>query len=67
VLAALPVFVLGEDPGELVAEVILLAFVALVGYRSARASSSRARSLLYVGGVVLAVAGVLVLKLLVGH
>jgi len=67
VVAALPVFVLGEDPGETVAELVLLAFVALVGYRSARFTSGRARSFLYVCGVVVAVAAVLVIKLLAGH
>ncbi len=67
VLAALPVFVLGEEPGETVSELLLLAFVALVGYRSARYTSGRTRSLLYVGFLVLAVAGVLLVKLAVGH
>jgi len=67
VLAALPVFVLGEEPGEVVAEVLLLGFVALVGYRSARFTSGVGRSLLYVGVIVAAVAAVLVIKLLAGH
>ena len=67
VIAALPVFVFGEEPGELIAEIVLLAFVAFVGYRSARASSGPGRSVLYVGGITLAVAGVLVVKLLVSH
>jgi hypothetical protein len=67
IVAALPVLVLGEDPGELVAEAVLLAFVAFVGYRSARASSSPARSLVYVAGLVIAVIGVVLVKLAVGH
>jgi FtsH-binding integral membrane protein len=67
VIAAVPLFVLGETTGELVAEVVLLAFVALVGYRSARFTSNAGRSVLYVGLIVLAVAGVLLVKLLVGH
>ena len=67
VLAALPVFVLGEEPGELVSELLLLGFVALVGYRSARFTSGVARSVLYVGVIVAAVAAVLVIKLLAGH
>jgi hypothetical protein len=41
VLAALPVVVLGEEPGEIVAELVLLAVGALVGYRSARFTSGR--------------------------
>jgi len=67
VVAAVPVFVLGEDPGENVAIALLLAFVALVGYRAARASTTRARALLYVGGLVVVVGVVLALKLAVGH
>ena len=67
VIAALPVFVLGEDPGETVSEVLLLAFVSLVGYRSARFTSGKARSLLYVCGLVVVVAAVLGIKYLAGH
>ncbi len=67
VLAALPVFVLGEDPGENVAILLLLAFVALVGYRSARFTSGKARSLLYVCGLVVVVAAVLAIKYVAGH
>lgn len=66
VLAALPVFALGEEPGEVVSEVLLLAFVALVGYRSARFTSGVARSVLYVGVIVAAVAVVLAIKLIAG-
>jgi hypothetical protein len=67
VIAALPVFVLGEDPGEVVSELILLAFVSLVGYRSARFTSGKARSLLYVCGLVLVVAAILGVKFVAGH
>jgi len=67
VIAALPVFVLGEEPGETVSELILLAFVALVGYRSARFTSGKARSFLYVCGLVAVVAAVLLVKFVAGH
>ena len=67
VIAAVPVFLFGETVGEDLAELVLLAFVALVGYRSARFTSSPGRSVLYVGGLVLAVIGVLIVKLIVGH
>jgi hypothetical protein len=67
VAAALPVLVLGEEPGEVVSELLLLAFVALVGYRSARFTSGPARSFLYVCGLVLVVAAVMLVKLLAGH
>ena len=65
VLASLPVFLFGQVPGEQIAELLLLVFVALVGYRSARFASSRTRSLIYVAGVVLVVSGVLLVKLVV--
>jgi hypothetical protein len=67
VLAAIPVFVFGESPGEGISAVVLLALVAVVGYRSARKSASVVRSLVYVGVVVLAVALVLAVKLVAGH
>ena len=67
VIAAIPVFVFGEDPGEDVAMVLLLAFVAVVGYRSARFTSGKARAFLYVCGLVLVVAAVLGIKLIAGH
>ena len=66
VLVALPVFVLGEEPGEVVSEVLLLAFVAIVGYRNAPFTSGVARSVAYVGVIVAAVAVVLAIKLLAG-
>jgi hypothetical protein len=67
VLAALPVFIVGEDPGETIAELVLLAFVLFVGYRSARSRSGRARSVAYTLLVLAVVAGVISVKLVVGH
>jgi len=67
VAAAFPVFVLGELPGEYVAELLLVAFVALVGYRSARKATTPLRSLLYVLAVVLFALVVILVKLAVGH
>ena len=67
VLAAVPVFVLGEDPGEDVAIFLLLALVLAVGYRSARFSSRPIRALAYAGILVLVVAAVVTVKLAVGH
>lgn len=66
-LASLPVFVLGEDPGEAVAELLLLLFVLWVGYRTARYSTNRLRSLLYVVAIFVLTTFVVLLKLLVGH
>jgi hypothetical protein len=67
VAASLPVFLLGEDPGEVVAEVLLIAFVAIVGYRTARQRTTPLRSLAYVVTMSLAAGAVLVVKLAVGH
>ena len=67
VLAAVPVFVLGEDPGEDVAIFLLLALVLAVGYRSARYSSRPIRALAYAGILVLVVAAVVTVKLAFGH
>ncbi len=68
VAASLPVLLVGGTAGVLVGELALLAVVAGVGYASSRRSgASRLRALLYVGGVVVVVAGVLALKLAVGH
>jgi hypothetical protein len=67
VVAALPVFVLGESPGEEVAELLLVAFVALVGYRIARLTTTPLRSLVYVLAVVVFALAVILVKLAVGH
>ena len=66
-IAALPVFVLGERPGEGVSTVVLAALVAWAGYRSARKRASPLRSMLYVLVIVGAAAVVLLVKLAVGH
>lgn len=66
-LAAVPVFVLGEDPGEDVAILLLLALVLAVGYRSARFSVRPIRALAYTAVLVLVVLAVVVVKLLTHH
>ena len=66
-LAAVPVFLLGEDPGELVAELLLLGLVLGVGYRTARFSSRPIRALAYAAVLVVVVAAVVGVKLVVGH
>ena len=67
ILAAIPVFAFGESPGEEITEVLLVAFVAIVGYRSARRRTSAVRSLIYVAGLIVVVSFVLVVKLFAGH
>lgn len=67
VLAALPVFILGEEPGEVVSELLLLALVGFVGYRSARYASSPLRALGYALVVLVLAIVVVIVKLLVGH
>ena len=67
VLAVLPILILGPDAYR-VSMGLLLLFVMVVGYLVARsAPTSSARALLYVGGVVVVVIGVLIVKSLVGH
>ena len=67
VVAALPVLVWGSS-GIRVSEGLILAFVAVTGYRAARlVPTSRGRALLYVGLIVVVVIGVLVVKGLVSH
>lgn len=67
VLAAIPVFLLGEDPGEDVAIFLLLALVLAVGYRSARFNVRPIRALAYTALLVLVVLGVVIVKLLTHH
>ncbi len=67
VLASLPVFLLGEDPGEDVAIFLLLALVLAVGYRSARFNVRPIRALAYTALLVLVVLGVVIVKLLTHH
>ncbi len=65
--AAVPPLVLGEDAGRLLSELLLLAFVAGVGYRAVRQSAGPGRSLLYVGWLVVAAGVVVAVKNAVGH
>lgn len=67
VVAAVPPLLLGGTAGRVVAEVLLLAFVAGVGYAAAHQTVGRGRSILYVGGLVIAVAVVVAVKSVVGH
>lgn len=67
VVAALPVLLFGAE-GVVVSELLLLAFVAMTGYRTARSvPTSRTRALGYVAVIIVAVIGVLLVKSLVGH
>lgn len=65
--AALPLLVFGDDTGRILSEVLLLVFVAGVGYRAVRQSAGPGRSILYVGGLVVAVGIVVAVKTAVGH
>jgi hypothetical protein len=67
-VAVVPVILIGGSLGVLVSELLLLAFVAMVGYAAARTVPvSRFRALLYVAGVVLLSLAVLWIKSLVAH
>lgn len=67
VVAVLPIL-LFDSTGLLVSVIALLALVCVVGYLAARSVPvSRVRALAYVGGVVVVVAILLVVKSLVGH
>ena len=66
-VAVLPIVIVGSDalPWTFV---LLLGFVAIVGYLAARSvPMSRLRAVLYVAGVVVVALSVLIIKLLVGH
>ena len=66
-VAVLPIVIVGSDalPWTFV---LLLGFVAVVGYVAARSVPvSRLRAVLYVAGVVVVALSVLIIKLLVGH
>lgn len=65
--AALPPLVVGGTAGRLLSELLLLGFVAVVGYVAVRQSASPWRSLLYVGGLVVVVGVVVAVKAAVGH
>ena len=63
VVAVLPVLVIGGQTGLRVAELALIAFIAVVGYIAARGIPvSRPRALLYVAGVVALTLVIIVLK-----
>jgi hypothetical protein len=65
-VAVVPVLVFGVTPGVIIAELLLLAFIAVVGYVAARMIPvSRGRALVYVAGVVGLVLVVIWIKLLV--
>ncbi len=66
-VAAVPPLIVGGDAGRILSEVVLVGFVALVGYRAARQTASPARSMLYVGGLVVTIAVVVAVKTAVGH
>ncbi|KAB7744109.1 hypothetical protein GA707_11710 [Nostocoides sp. F2B08] len=67
-VAAVPVLLFGGRTGVLVAELLLLAIVASVGYLTARSAGASSRSvLLNVVGVMVVVGAVLALKIAVGH
>jgi hypothetical protein len=67
-VAVVPVVLIGGRTGVVVAELLLLAFIAVVGYASARTIHvSRARALLSVSGVIALVLVVLWIKDLVHH
>jgi hypothetical protein len=67
-VAVLPVLVVGGSDGVRVAEWLLLAFVAVVGYAAGRAVPlSRPRALAYVALIVALTLGVLWVKGLVHH
>lgn len=67
IVAGLPPLVLGGTAGRILSEVLLLVFVAGVGYRAVRQSVGPGRSILYVGGLVVAVGVVVAVKSAVGH
>ena len=67
-VAVIPVVLIGGRTGVVVAELLLLAFIAVVGYASARTIHvSRVRALLSVAGVIALVLVVLWIKDLVHH
>jgi hypothetical protein len=66
VLAAIPPLLLGAA-GLVVSEVLLLALVALTGYRAVRQAVNRARALGYLVVLIVLIAGLMLLKTAVGH
>lgn len=67
VVAALPPLLVGGETGRVLSEVLLLVFIAGVGYRAARQSVGPGRSIVYVGGLVVLVGIVVAVKTAVGH
>jgi hypothetical protein len=67
IVAALPPLVLGGTSGRLLSELLLLVFVAAVGYRAARQSAGPGRSIVYVGWLIVVVGLVVAVKTAVGH
>lgn len=67
VVAALPPLVLGGTAGRIWSELLLLGFVAGVGYLAIRQSAGPGRSMLHVGGLVAVVGVVVAVKSAVGH
>ena len=67
-IAVVPVLVIGGPTGVLVSELLLLGFIAVVGYLAARSVPlGRIRSLAYVGGVVVLTLAILWIETLVDH
>jgi hypothetical protein len=66
-VAVIPVLLFEGRTGVIIAELALLAFIAAVGYASARTVHGRGRALLYVFGVIVLVLVVLWLKDVVHH
>ena len=67
-VAVIPVLLIGGPSGVRVAELLLLAFIAVVGYAAARSVPlSRPRALIYVAITVVFTLGVLWVKNLVHH
>lgn len=67
-IAVVPVLLISGPAGILVSELLLLGFIAVVGYIAARSRPlSRTRSLAYVAGVVLITLAILWIENLVDH
>ena len=66
-VAVIPVLIFEGRTGVVIAELALLAFIAAVGYASARTVHGRGRALLFVLGVIALVLFVLWLKDVVHH
>ena len=67
-IAVVPVLLIAGPTGVLVAELLLLGFIAVVGYMAARSVPlGRVRSLAYVAGVVVLTLAILWIETLVDH